>query len=118
MKYRSKLIIEATQWFENGDHPFDDIFRSFEDTGVAPTEPREGQIVRYFRHPKIAASKQCEDCGLAMYEHGWLDNGSNDGRGETICPGDYILEIDSEPNDPDSYTCAAKGIFESQYELV
>lgn len=34
MKYRKKLVvIEATQWFKNGDHPKDNVWRAFEDIG-------------------------------------------------------------------------------------
>jgi len=41
MKYRKKpVVIEATRWFKNGDHPEDDVFRPFEDTGVIPKEER------------------------------------------------------------------------------
>jgi hypothetical protein len=54
MKYRKKpVIIEAAQWHKNGDHPEDNVMRPFEDTGRIPTEPREGAVVRYFRHPGV-----------------------------------------------------------------
>lgn len=42
-KYRKKpVVIEATQWFKNGDHPDDN-----------PDQPGwEGKVVRYFRRPE------------------------------------------------------------------
>jgi len=118
MKYRSKEIVEATQWFKNGDHPFDDMFRPFEDTGVVPTEPREGKIVRYFRHPGIDDDKVCEDCGKVMNLHGFLDNEYGDG---CVCPGDYIVydnDVKSDPTDPEFYYVELKEDFESMYEFL
>ena len=122
MIYKSKETIEATQWFKNGDHPLDDMFRPFEDTGIVPTEPREGKIVRYFRHPKISEFKVCSCCGfLVMSKHGWLDSGANNGDGETVCPGDYIVfngDVEKEKDfvNPNQYYCKSKQNFEEQYE--
>lgn len=75
-------------WWKNGDHPHDDVYRPFEDTGKIPTEPREGKIVRYYRHPRISGDSICENCNLKINDHGWIDSGKN---GEKVCPGDYVL---------------------------
>ncbi len=75
-------------WWKNGDHPNDDVWRPFEDTGKLPTEPREGKVVRYFRHPNIDGNSKCDTCGYTMNEHGWIDSGF---EGVTICPGNYVL---------------------------
>ena len=89
MKYRKKpIVIEATRWFKNGDHPQDDVFRPFEDTGVVPTEPREGKVVRYFRHPQIGDTSLCGLCGVKMHDHGWIDTLEG---GHTVCPGDWVI---------------------------
>ena len=89
MKDRKKpIIIEATQWHKNGDHPQDDTMRPFEDTGKIPTEPREGAIVRYFRHPIVDGQKNCEKCGQIMHNHGWIDTMEG---GHIVCPGDWII---------------------------
>jgi hypothetical protein len=80
---------EAVQWFENGDHPQDAVFRPFEDTGKIPVVAREGLVVRYYRHPNVPGDKICSDCGKKMHVHGWIDN-SLDG-GQTVCPGDWIF---------------------------
>jgi hypothetical protein len=74
-------------WWKNGDHPHDDVWRAFEDTGEKPTEPREGKIVRYFRHPCISGDSICYNCQRTMNDHGWIDNG---GDGQKVCPGQYI----------------------------
>lgn len=110
MKYKLKpVIIEATQWFKNGDHPLDDVYRPFEDTGKLPTEPREGKIVRYFRHPEIPDGSTCPTCGKPMRDHGWLDT---NGDGECVCPGDYIVSTDG-------YFCEMpRVLFETLYDPV
>lgn len=74
-------------WWKNGDHPYDDVFRPYEDTGKIPTEPREGFMIRYFRHPRVNGRLPCARCGYKMNDHGWIDNGKNDGEGVTVCPG-------------------------------
>jgi hypothetical protein len=73
-KYRKKpVIVEAIRWWKNGDHPEDDVMRPFEDTGKIPTEPREGLVVRYFRHPNVRGYETCAQCSHRMQDHGWLD---------------------------------------------
>lgn len=89
MKYIEKSsIVDAFQWFKNGDHPEDDVMRAYEDTGKLPDSPREGKVVRYFRHPAIDGEYVCESCGKTMNQHGYLDTGYG---GLTICPGDWII---------------------------
>ena len=83
------IVIEAHQWFKNGDHPKDDVMRPFEDSGVIPSEPREGKIVRYFRHPEVDGKTICEQCGHSMHDHGFIDVPKNGGY--TVHPGDYII---------------------------
>jgi hypothetical protein len=123
MKYRKKpVVIEATQWFKNGDHPEDDVFRPFEDTGKIPTIPREGKIVRYFRHPNISGETICRYCGKKMDDHGWIDTLSSEmtglGRytpeyGHKVCPGDFVITgVAGE-----KYPCKPD-IFEKTYEPV
>lgn len=89
MKYRKKpVVIDATQWFKNGDHPLDDCFRLFEDTGEAPLLAREGKIVRYYRHPNVDGQKVCDICNHTMQEHGWVDTLEG---GHIVCCGDWII---------------------------
>lgn len=113
--YRKKPnVIEATQWFKNGDHPGDNVWRCFEDTGLVPTEPREGAIVRYFRRPDVPGEKQCpRGCGRCMNDHGWIDVVGDRFSGFTVCPGDYVVTDangDVYPSKP--------AFFEEMYELV
>lgn len=75
---------EEFVWNKNGDHPYDDVWRRFEDTGKIPTEPREGIKVRYYRHPCVSGNVVCNKCKNIMNNHGWIDNG---GDGEIVCPG-------------------------------
>lgn len=110
MKYRTKLaIVEATQWWENGDHPEDDVFRPFEDTGGVPSEPREGAVVRYFRRPDVPADKVCQRCGNHMQIHGWIDTAQG---GHVVCPGDFIISIQNE-----RYPCKPD-VFNTRYEPI
>lgn len=99
LKFRKKpIIIEATQWFKNGDHP-DDGPKEF-----------EGKIVRYFRHPSIHGYYICRECGLNMHCHGWIDTLEG---GHNVCPGDWIIiGIKGE-----HYPCKPD-IFEATYEKV
>lgn len=91
MKFRQKpIVIEATQWFKNGDHP-DDYSAACE--GVASPEFRrannwEGDVVRYYRRPDDNWGRTCERCGDIMRNHGWIDTLGN---GHTVCPGDWII---------------------------
>lgn len=88
MKYRKlPVIIEATQWFKNGDHPQDNSFRPLGDTGQAPMI-REGEVVRYYRHPVFNGKFKCPHCGDIMHNHGWIDTLEG---GHIVCPGDWII---------------------------
>ena len=101
-------VIEATQWFVNGDHPQDDVFRPFEDTGKIPTEPREGAVVRYFRHPAVPRTQVCSKCGKTMHEHGWIDLPRS---GYNVCPGDWVIT-----SGKDTYYPCNPSIFRNTYE--
>ncbi len=86
-KYRKKpVVIEATQWFKNGDHPEDgnDTFPDGEYKG----EKYEGLVVRYFRRPDVSGDRACEKCGNTMHDHGWVDTLEG---GHIVCPGDWII---------------------------
>jgi hypothetical protein len=88
MQYRKKpVVIEATQWFENGDHPEDDCTEILSLDGDT-TFLSEGKVVRYFRHPSVAGVITCKHCGAVMHVHGWVD--TLEGK-HVVCPGDYII---------------------------
>lgn len=87
MKFRKKpVVIEATQWFRNGDHPEDnqETFVGFDG------EPflGEGKVVRYFRNPEDPADLDCARCLQRMHVHGWIDTFEG---GHIVCPGDWII---------------------------
>lgn len=100
MKFRKRpVVIEATQWFKNGDHPLDyskthDGFENGELRQFSPGERkangREGDVVRYFRRPDkaYAGERQCDKCGEIMHVHGWIDTLEG---GHIVCPGDWII---------------------------
>lgn len=79
---------QVIQWWKNGDHPNDDIYRRYEDTGQVPVEPREGKIVQYYRHYSFPGNMLCPFCSKTLHSHGWIDFGFN---GQIVCAGDYIL---------------------------
>lgn len=104
MKYRKRpVVVEATQWWKNGDHP---------DDGPAD---REGLVVRFFRRPDVPGSRPCRNCEprnvpVTMHEHGWIDTPEG---GHIVCPGDFIITgVQGE-----RYPCKA-GIFQATYEPV
>jgi len=98
MKYRKKpVVIEATQWFKNGDHPQDyaKIVEGLENgemrtwTGAeAQALGWEGQIVRYYRSPVIDGRGTCRHCAQIMHDHGWIDTLEG---GHIVCPGDWVI---------------------------
>ena len=119
-KYRKKpVVIEATQWFKNGDHPLDyskehegienGVLRQFK-----PEERKannwEGDIVRYFRRPDMSGKTQCTHCGVLMHKHGWIETLEG---GHIVCPGDWIITGVNSKN----YPCKPD-IFEATYEPV
>lgn len=101
-RYRKKpVVIDATQWFKNGDHPEDNA--EFGNEVV-----REGQVVRYYRHPNDDGRRNCEHCGRTMHDHGWIDTLEG---GHVVCPGDYVITgVRGE-----RYPCKPD-IFEQTYE--
>lgn len=110
-KFRKKpVVIEATQWFKNGDHPQDEIRM----VDMTPTEhqitpfPSEGKIVRYYRHPDIDGQTLCKHCSQIMHVHGWIDTLEG---GHIVCPGDWIITGVQGEN----YPCKPD-IFEATYE--
>ena len=76
-KFRKKpVVIEAVQWFKNGDHPED---------GPANIE---GKVVRYYRRPDVPVGRICKHCLRSMHDHGWIDTLE---AGHNVCPGDWII---------------------------
>lgn len=120
MKYRKKpVVIEATQWFKNGDHPQDYAKNrtGFENgqthtwTGEECKELGwEGGIVRYFRSPTVPGTNGCRYCDKIMHEHGWIDTLEG---GHIVCPGDWIITGVKGEN----YPCKPD-IFAAIYEPV
>jgi len=106
MKYRKlPIIIEATQWFKNNDHPEDRLTHE----GVGP-EDFGGNVVRRFRHPDIGGQLVCTACRHIMHNHGWIETLEG---GHNVCVGDWIITgIKGE-----RYPCKPD-IFERSYEKV
>lgn len=87
-KYRRKpAVVEAIQWFRNGDHPFDDSTPV--DTAGPSTTLTEGKVVKFFRRLHVPGDRICSECGNVMHKHG-LIMGLNEEE-EIVHPGDYIL---------------------------
>lgn len=111
-KFRKKpVVIEAHQWFKNGDHPEDNVVDVKTPAGYfMETFKSEGKIVRYFRHPQVPDDQVCEQCGNCMFYHGWIDTLEG---GHIVCPGDWIITgVKGE-----RYPCKPD-IFEATYEKV
>jgi hypothetical protein len=109
MKYRKKpVVIEATRWWKNGDHPSDECYPVPD--GEGGTFKSEGKVVRYFRRPYISGESRCSKCGEEMHLHGWIDTLED---GHNVCPGDWIITgVKGE-----RYPCKPD-IFEATYESV
>lgn len=106
MRFRKTAqLVTASQWFKNGDHPDDNTTKMPADQRVG-----EGDVVRYYRHPRMDGHQVCFQCGTIMHDHGWLDvpNG-----GHVVCPGDWVVtEVDG-----DRYPVKARA-FSLQFEAV
>lgn len=88
MKFSAKpIIVEAIQWFKNGDHPEDGNEKYIGSTGQE--FQCEGKVVRYFRHPNILGDMLCCHCNKISNDHGWIDTPKG---GRTVCPGDWIIK--------------------------
>ena len=88
-KFRKLPVeIEATQWFESGDHPQDNR-DTFTGSNGKPFLG-EGKVVRYYRRPEpeFSGQKLCSHCSVRMHDHGWIDTLEG---GHTVCPGDWII---------------------------
>ena len=107
MKFRKKpIVVEATQWFKNGDHPLDNCRWITEIDSERDSDGfySEGEIVCYSRHP---AKFICGCCQLTMSVHGWIKTLED---GYIVCPGDWVVTGIKEhwPIKPD--------VFEATYE--
>lgn len=129
--YRKKqqIIVEAYQWFKNGDHPKDESFSPCPETGEIPKEPREGKVIKYFKVSSLKEDILCKDCGKPLKSHGFLEDtyaqkrtishrNSHIGLGHiedgfVICPGSYILT-----NPVDGYLPFDEKGFEKIHEEV
>lgn len=115
MKYRKKpVVIEASQWFKNGDHPLDHESIGIETPNRVDLAKyseyleTEGGVVRYFRHPGVSGETVCKHCSKTMHKHGWIDTLEG---GHIVCPGDWIITgVQGE-----RYPCKPH-IFEKTYE--
>lgn len=98
MKFRKKpVVIEAVQWFKNGDHPLDysrthhgledGVMRAFT-AAERKSKQWEGDVVRYFRHPDVSGDSACKHCGGRMHDHGWIETLEG---GHIVCPGDWTI---------------------------
>lgn len=117
-RFRKKpVVIEAVQWFKNGDHPEDYwglIIPEMTEAEVrALPKTTEGKVVRYYRHPAVRGDGVCISsmpCAYTMHEHGWIDTPEG---GHTVCPGDWVITgIAGE-----HYPCKPD-IFAATYEAV
>lgn len=123
-KYRKKpLVIEATQWFKNGDHPADytldhqglETVNGAQDLRTFTAAERkengwEGDVVRYFRRPDVPGGQPCKHCASTMHHHGWIDTLEG---GHIVCPGDFVITgVAGE-----RYPCKPD-IFAATYEAV
>ena len=89
------VVIEATQWFKNGDHPMDHAPFEFIDQPTEQDRNRyneylqtEGKVVRRYRDPEFSGELKCSICGGKYHDHGWIDTLKG---GHIVCPGDWII---------------------------
>jgi hypothetical protein len=113
MKFRKKpVVIEATQWYLNGDHPGDHAPRGDGDhlRYADYVFDIEGKVVRHYNTPNMDGKTACKHCGNNMCQHGWIDTLEG---GHIVCPGDWVITgVQGE-----RYPCKPD-IFAATYEAV
>jgi hypothetical protein len=107
-EYRKRpIVVKASQWWRNGDHPHDDqdMFDYPDENGNVFQRPNgEGKVVRYFRRPDVPGEQTCKHCTRPMHDHGWIDTLEG---GHIVCPGDYVItgvKGERYPCKPDIFT--------------
>lgn len=110
-KWRKKpVVVEATIWLKNGDHPEDDCHAIMVEGVDTPPFQSEGKVVRYFRRPDVPGTRPCQYCGLTMHVHGWIDTMEG---GHIVCPGDWVITgVKNE-----HYPCKPDIFFETYEEV-
>ena len=89
-RYKKKpALIEAVQWYKNGDHPQDNSTPIDTPEGHNQGKLTEGEVVGFFRSLNIPGGRFCPECGKVMQHHGILVKGLNED--ELVHPGDYIV---------------------------
>ena len=112
--YRKRpVVVEAHQWWKNGDHPYDRVGQPRIDQMTGETYTAiEGAVVRYFRRPEpeYRGTRTHGMCGRTWHDHGWIDTLEG---GHTVCPGDWIIKgVQGE------YYPVKASIFRETYEEV
>lgn len=109
-KYRKKpVVIDAEQWFKNGDHSEDRAFVK-DPLGKGDLEYPAKVVRRYHDPAAPVGDTPCGHCGDRMGVHGWIDTLEG---GHIVCPGDWIITgVKGE-----RYPCKPD-IFEATYEPV
>jgi len=88
-RFRKKpVVIKATRWFKNGDHPEDAHVPIQPSQGDKELFYSEGRVVRYYRHPNVPGTDFCAYCRAMFHNHGWIDTLEG---GHIVCPGDWII---------------------------
>jgi len=90
MKYRKlPVVIEATQWFKNGDHPSDEAFVTIPGLNSPGIKvQRGGGVVHRYPWVNYNEHRRCVDCRRDMRDHGWIETSKG---GYQVCPGDWII---------------------------
>jgi hypothetical protein len=91
MKFKKRpVVIEATQWFKNGDHPQDECRVIVPAPGDGEPFLSEGKVVQRYQHPSTPDNRDCKECGKIMHlhRHGWIDTKEG---GHIVCPGDWVI---------------------------
>lgn len=120
---KKPVEIEADQWFRNGDHPLDYATEERDPISGAKWSVEhkranrwEGEVVRYYRHPRVPGTDFCAYCRRMFHDHGWIDTVQG---GHIVCPGDWIITDDRvKSGDHGHFYPCKPDVFEATYEAV
>lgn len=103
-------VMEANQWYRNGDHPEDRTINRI----------NTGRIIQ--RHPTFKPHSDsllvCEICSKHMGEHGKVNPAVYNGylgTTDEVCPGDYIITHRNKDGRVNGYTVYKRQLFEFFY---
>lgn len=122
--YERGPVLDAHQWWRNGDHP-DDNSKRIERWGGRWISSRRaaeltmGEVVGFYAVPITNNPPRCGTCDKLVSSHGRLKRSKQDppqSDRPIVCPGDWIITHPPEnPGGHKTYSLCRRADFQSRY---